>query len=181
MPASAKISFSTLLQRPEEKVTWTFLVLPRRASAALPTRGQVSVEGRINGADFHATLDPDGQKSHWLKVTRKLREAAGAEAGDEVRVEISPAARDAEPIVPPDLRKALAAATPNARETWKAITPAARRDWIFWITTARQAETRARRIANACDMLAKGKRRVCCFDRSGYYSKGLSAPKAAAG
>jgi hypothetical protein len=59
--------------------------------------------------------------------------------------------------------------------------PAARRDWIFWISTAKQAETRVRRIANACDMLAKGKRRVCCFDRSGYYSKGLSAPTAAAG
>jgi hypothetical protein len=24
-----------------------------------------------------------------------------------------------------------------------------------------------------------GKRRVCCFDRSGFYSKSLSAPKAA--
>ena len=25
-------------------------------------------------------------------------------------------------------------------------------------------------------MLAAGKRRVCCFDRSGFYSKSLSAP-----
>lgn len=27
---------------------------------------------------------------------------------------------------------------------------------------------------------ALGKRRVCCFDRSGFYDKSLSAPKAAA-
>jgi hypothetical protein len=37
----------------------------------------------------------------------------------------------------------------------------------------------ARRIKNACSMLAAGKRRVCCFDRSGFYSKSLSAPKSA--
>jgi hypothetical protein len=28
-------------------------------------------------------------------------------------------------------------------------------------------------------MLASGKRRACCFDRSGIYSKAFSAPKAA--
>ena len=78
-----------------------------------------------------------------------------------------------------DLRKALATATPKARALWSDITPNARRDWIHWITSPKQAETRARRIKNACSMLDAGKRRVCCFDRSGFYSKSLSAPKAA--
>ena len=124
-------------------------------------------------------LEPDGQKSHWLKVDRKLREAAGADAGDIVTLEIAPAAKDPEPTVPADLRKALAAAAPKARALWSDITPNARRDWIHWITSAKQPETRARRIKNACSMLAAGKRRVCCFDRSGFYDKSLSAPKAA--
>jgi len=180
MPNSPKIRFSAKLQRPAEKGTWTFLVLPAGASSKLPTRGQVPVLGSINGAAFESTLDPDGEKSHWMKVSKKLRESAGAEAGDVVRLEIAVAPEDAEPKVPADLRKALAAA-PRAKSTWTDITPAARRDWIFWITSAKQAETRVRRVSNACDMLAKGKRRVCCFDRSGYYSKSLSAPKAASG
>ena len=47
------------------------------------------------------------------------------------------------------------------------------------LITAKQAETRAKRIRGACDMLAKGKRRVCCFDRSGFYSKQFSAPQVA--
>jgi uncharacterized protein YdeI (YjbR/CyaY-like superfamily) len=76
------------------------------------------------------------------------------------------------------LRKALAAA-PKAKASWSDITPVARRDWILWITSAKRPETRARRVANACDMLASGKRRVCCFDRSGFYSKDFCAPKAA--
>jgi hypothetical protein len=137
-----------------------------------------AVEGSINGFPFQATLEPDGQKSHWLKVDRKMREAAGASAGDVVTLEIAPAAKEPEARVPADLRKALAVA-PKARASWSDITPIARRDWIHWISSAKRPETRARRIENACSMLASGKRRVCCFDRSGFYSKSLSPPKAA--
>jgi len=177
---ASKICFQAKLSRPAEMKggNWTFLILPKSASAKLPSRSRTAVEGTINGVSFQATLEPDGQKSHWLKVTRKMAEAAEAQAGDVVTLEIAPAAEEPEPKVPADLRKALAAA-PKARSLWSTITPVARRDWIHWITSAKQPETRVRRVANACSMLAGGKRRVCCFDRSGFYSKSMSAPKAA--
>jgi hypothetical protein len=177
-----KIRFKAKLFRPAESTktgSWTFLVLPKNASAKLPSRGMTAIEGTINGVPFQATLEPDGQRSHWLKVDRKLGEAAGAHGGDVVTLEIAPTAEEPEPDVPTDLRKALAVAAPKARALWSDITPIARRDWIHWIISAKQPETRARRIKNACSMLAAGKRRVCCFDRSGFYGKSLSAPKAA--
>jgi len=177
----SKISFKAKLLRPAEAAkgsSWAFLVLPGNASAKLPTRGRTTVEGTINGCPFRATLEPDGQKSHWLKVKKRMRAAAGAEVGDVVSLEIMPLEEEPEPQVPSDLRKALATA-PKARALWSDITPVARRDWIHWITSAKQSETRARRVENACDMLAAGKRRVCCFDQSGFYSKSFCAPKAA--
>lgn len=186
--AASRIRFSATLFRPAATAKavsggWTFLTLPKEASAKLPSRGMVSVEGTINGSPFRATLEPDGQGGHWLKVDRKMREAAGAGvggAGDVVTLDIAPVAphEEPEPRVPAELRKALAAAPPKAREVWSDITPAARRDFIHWIVSAKQAETRARRIETACDMLAKGKRRPCCFDRSGMYDKSLSCPVA---
>lgn len=175
----SKIRFSAKLLRPATPAkadSWTFLVLPKNASAKLPSRGMTPIEGTINGFPFRATLEPDGQKSHWLKVNRKMREAVGANPGDVVTLEIAPA--EEEHKVPADLRKALTAA-PKARALWSDITPNARRDWIHWIVSAKQPETRARRVDNACKMLAGGKRRVCCFDRSGFYSKSFSSPKAA--
>src|SRR5688572_29117241 len=178
---ASKMRFTAKLLRPASPAktdSWTFLSLPKNASAKLPSRGMTAVEGTINGVPFQATLEPDGQKSHWLKVDRKMREAAGADAGDIVTLEIAPVGEEPEPKLPADLRKALAAA-PQARALWLDITPMARRDWIHWITSAKRPETRARRVDNACSMLAAGKRRVCCFDRSGFYSKSLSAPKAA--
>ena len=64
--------------------------------------------------------------------------------------------------LPTDLRKALAA-TPKAKDRWSDLTPIARRDFISWIDSAKQPETRRRRIEKACSMLVAGKRRPCCY------------------
>ena len=179
--AAASIRFSAALLRPkatEKPLSWTFLILPQAASAKLPSRGQTTVVGTINGSPLQATLEPDGKGGHWLKLDRTVSEAVGAEAGDVVTLEVAPVAVEPEPMVPADLRKALATAPPKAREAWSDITPAARRDFIHWIVSGKRAETRALRIDKACDMLAKDKRRPCCFDRSGMYDKSLSCPVA---
>ena len=177
----SKIRFNAKLRRPAvngKRDGWTFLILPKNASAKLPTRGRTTVEGTINDHPFQATLEPDGQKSHWLKVSRKIREAAAAKVGDVLPLVITSVGEEPEAKVPADFRKALSAA-PKARALWVDITPIARRDWIHWITSAKKPETRARRIKNACEMLAGGKRRVCCFDQSGVYSQSFSAPEEA--
>jgi len=163
--ANSTIRFSAKLFRPKatEKIgSWT-LTLPKNASAKLPSLGMTMVEGTINGFPFRAALEPNGKGSHWLRVNKTMRDAAGADALDTVTVEIARAGEEPEIRVPMDLRKALAAA-PLAQVGWEDITPMARRrDWIFSISSAKQPETRRRRIEKACDMLASGKRRLCCF------------------
>lgn len=64
--------------------------------------------------------------------------------------------------VPEDMKRELWG-NKKAMEMWEDITPIARRDWVHWVITAKLKETRKKRIANACSMLASGKRRVCCF------------------
>lgn len=64
--------------------------------------------------------------------------------------------------LPADLRKVFATA-PQAKAQWSDLTPLARRDFIMWIDSARQAETRKRRIESIPSRLASGKRRPCCF------------------
>lgn len=157
---------------------WCFLVLPRAVSDTLPRRGRTSVSGTIDGVAFTATLEPDGQLSHWLKVDEALRVAAGATAGATVTVCLAALDPEPEPALPADLRAALDSA-PAALATWNATTTIARLDWIHWIESARQAATRVKRVNDACAMLGAGKKRVCCFDQSGYYSKSLRAPRAA--
>ncbi|KJE93297.1 hypothetical protein CAOG_04103 [Capsaspora owczarzaki ATCC 30864] len=178
------VSFRAPLRRPannpSQSEPWWFVVLPTESSASLPRRGRTTVTGTINGrAPFQATLEPDGQLSHWLKLNDELRRAAGAEEGDTVAVELRPVETEPEPQIPDDLAAALAAAPQAARDAWNQTTTIARVDWIHWMTSAKQPRTRTKRVADACDKLASGKKRVCCFDPSGHYSKAFCAPEAA--
>jgi Bacteriocin-protection, YdeI or OmpD-Associated/Domain of unknown function (DUF1905) len=160
--STIRFSAKLFLSKANERTgSWT-LTLPKIASAKLPSRGRTMVEGTINAFPFRAALEPNGKGSHRLAVSKTMRDAAGADAVDTVMVEITRAGEEPEIRVPMDLRRALAAA-PLAQAGWEDITPMARRDWIFSISSAKQPETRRRRIEKACDMLASGKRRLCCF------------------
>ncbi len=177
---SHKSRFRARLLRPKqpgEVAGWAFIVLPLQASATLPRRGRTTVAVTMDGHGFEALLEPDGHKSHWMRIDERDLACAGAMIGREAQFEISALQQEPEPAMPSDLAEALAAA-PEALATWEATTTVARIDWVHWIVSAKQSRTRTKRIGDACEMLASGKKRVCCFDPSGFYSKAFSAPQA---
>src|SRR5947207_10580204 len=92
-----------------------------------------------------------------------------------------PAGKEPGAKVPTDLRRALAAAA-KAKAQWNDLTPIARRDFISWIDSAKQLETRKRRIERACSMLAAGKRRPCCYSMVSFnlYTALAATPRAKA-
>lgn len=91
-------------------------------------------------------------------------EAALKEAAQ--RVATSGTARQPSPKKPPkaeipmpaDFAAALAA-NPPAKATLDGFAPGQRREYLEWITTAKQAATREKRIAQAVEWLAEGKKR----------------------
>jgi len=60
---------------------------------------------------------------------------------------------------PADLAKALTASA-KATATWQACTDAMRRDFVLWIESAKQAQTRGRRIEQTLGKLAAGKKKM---------------------
>lgn len=154
------ISFEAKLDGPDEVLT-----LPKSASDKLPSRGMTIVEGTINNLRFRAVLQPNGQGSHWFKVDKTMRQAAGIGVGDTVTLEIESAKVWPEPKVPADLKKALAA-DPRANALWMDITPMARWDWLNWMGSVKLPKTLRERPEKLCLMLKAGKRRPCCFNRS---------------
>jgi uncharacterized protein YdeI (YjbR/CyaY-like superfamily) len=59
---------------------------------------------------------------------------------------------------PEDLSAALAG-NPAARATFDGFPPSCRREYVEWIVEAKRPETRARRLAQAVEWMAEGKRR----------------------
>lgn len=85
------------------------------------------------------------------------RAMAFNEAGAKHPAPRTPAARPL-PATPDDLAAALAG-HPAARACFEAFPPSCKREYIEWIVEAKRAETRARRLAQAVEWMAEGKRR----------------------
>lgn len=70
----------------------------------------------------------------------------------------------AEIAMPEDFAAALDA-MPAARETYEGFTPAQQRDYLEWITEAKAAATREKRMAQAVEWLAEGKKRNWKYEK----------------
>ena len=160
--------------------TWTILRLPESASAKRPSRGQVMVEGTINGFKFRSPLEPDGRWSHWLRLDKDLARATKTAAGDMVEVAVRPIKEWPEPEIPPDLKKVLAV-HPKAHDLWQRITPMARWEWMRWVRSTNRQETREWRLEVACSSssLPSGARLKACsliLSRLGHFAASPSSP-----
>lgn len=134
--------------------------LPEDASGRLPSRGQVAVDGTLDGQSFRTVLEPDGERGHWFRLPPECS------ARETVEVEFDVAPAWPEPEVPADLAAALRNAPADIRQTWDDITPMARWEWVRWVNATANPATRQRRVEVSISKMANGKRRPCCFDLS---------------
>src|ERR1700681_2222509 len=153
---------------------WIVLRLPEKASGKLPSRGQVAVQGTINGHRFQTVLEPDGYFGHWMRIDGKLQQTAALRAGDTVTLEIESLKDWPEPNVPQDLETALATAPQKIQDLWNDITPMARWEWVRWVSATQNADTRKRRVEVSISKMKSGKRRPCCFNLAGCTDPNLS-------
>lgn len=151
-----------LFQHPKTETNLqTLLEVPEWVSEQFPTHGSTKVEGTINGHPFRAALEPGTSGSHWLRVNKAMLKGALADAGDTVKLAIL--GPEPEPSVPDDLRVALATSH-EAKTLWDDLTSMGRLDWVRWIESAKQPETRSRRVSRTVEQLSSGKRRACCVN-----------------
>jgi hypothetical protein len=153
---------------------WTVLRLPEKASEKLPSRGQVAVQGTINGHPFQSVLEPDGNFGHWMKIDGELQRTAALGPGDTATLEIESLKDWPEPSVPQDLETALRAAPPKIQDLWKGITPMARWEWVRWVNATQNPDTRKRRVEVSISKMKSGTRRPCCFNLAACTDPNLS-------
>lgn len=72
--------------------------------------------------------------------------------------------------LPDDLKKALSV-DKKTLALWEDITSLARNEFICWVLSAKQLETRKRRIRRTCEELRDGMRRPCCWPGCPHRSK----------
>lgn len=100
-----------------------------------------------------ADLPPEAELAAKVKDAARRVAASGTALKPRTRKPPKP-----EIPMPGDFAAALDGA-PRARATLERFAPGQRREYLEWITEAKQPATRAKRIAQAVEWLAEGKRR----------------------
>jgi len=134
--------------------TATGLRVPPEIVEALGSSKRPKVTITINGYQYRTTLAVMGGE-FLVPLAADHREAAGVSAGDEVDVTISLDTAPREVEVPDDLEAALAADL-VAKEAFERLSYSHKRQHVLAIEGAKQADTRARRVARAVAMLREG-------------------------
>jgi hypothetical protein len=115
------------------------------------------VQATINGYTWAGRVSRMGGE-FLLGMRREVREAARAEAGDEVTVTIALDEAPREVEVPPALAQALEGDA-SAKASFDALAFTHRKEFAQWIAEAKKDETRERRVAQALQMLREGRTR----------------------
>ncbi len=113
------------------------------------------VRVRLEGTEFGTSIAPISGR-FMLGVSAERREASGVVAGQTYNIEIELDTSPRKVDVPEDFAAALAA-KPAAEEFFASLSYSNQSWHVLQITGAKQAETRARRIANSVAKLAQGK------------------------
>ncbi len=106
-----------------------------------------------------ADLPPDETLTAQLRAVAARIETSGSALPKKTKT----APRAAMPV-PEDFAVALRQSI-AAQATWDGFPPSARREYLEWIMTAKQAATRERRIAQAVDWIAEGKKRNWKYEK----------------
>lgn len=136
-----------------------YVVVPPKPAEAAGLVYGMRVRGTLAGTDYRSSLMKYSGVFH-LGVHKATLATAGVGIGAIVEITIE---HDDQPLptdtVPPDLKKALAA-NKAAQRGFEAQSPAHKREHVKFILEAKQADTRARRIAKTVETLAKVKPRT---------------------
>jgi catechol 2,3-dioxygenase-like lactoylglutathione lyase family enzyme len=115
------------------------------------------VVASINGYQWRTTVTR--MKGEFLVgLNREVRDGAGVEAGDTVALALALDKAPREVEVPEALVQALNA-EPEARAAFEALAFSHRKEFARWIAEATREETRARRVAQAVEMILGGQTR----------------------
>ena len=124
--------------------------LPRAAADALE---------RIGRIESVKELPPEGVLVQIVKKAATINEAG-------LKVPMAPRAKKPPVRMPPDLKAALSKSS-KAATRFEAMSPSHKREYVEWITEAKGADTRARRVAQTVEWVAEGKGRNWKYERRG--------------
>lgn len=136
-----------------EDIDGAYIEFPYEVEKEFGTKGRVKVLATFDGYEYQGSLANMGHTCHILGITQKIRKEIGKQPGDTVHIVLKKdeAPRVAE--IPEDLIKLLED-NQEAKSFFETLSYTNKKEYVQWITSAKKAETREKRLIKALEMLS---------------------------
>lgn len=146
-------TFEAVLERTQDRLQWVIMRVPFDAARLWGKRGQLRVQGEINGFSFRSTLFPNGKGGHFMIVNKKMQSGGRTAPGLTAKFRLAPDATPRQPVPPAtelllELKRSRRLLTfyESLPNSWK-------NDLARWIAQSKQEATRKRRASQLAERL----------------------------
>lgn len=133
-----------------------YVVFPYDTEKEFGTKGKVPVNATIDSVPVRGGLFTMGKPYHMLGVPKSIREQIGKAPGDVIKIVLWKDEAPREVEVPAEFKALMRKA--GVLPFFEGLSFTHRKEFCRWITEAKKAETRARRLEKAIEMLNRGVR-----------------------
>ena len=155
MPAakSAIRKFEAVLERMEGNLGWVIVRIPLDLAKLWGKRGQIRVNGEINGFSFSSTLFPNGKGGHFLLVNKKMQKGGKTAAGLSAKFCLEPDTAPREEVPPPKELLRELGQSKRLLKFYESMNRSARH-WIAkWTSEPKNEDARKRRSQQIAERL----------------------------
>lgn len=138
--------FEAIIQKHEEKDA-TYIEIPFDVEKEFNAK-RVKVKAKFDGFEYRGSIVKMGLPCYMIGLTKEVRKNIGKEAGDTIFVEIEKDEEVREVELPDDFKNELEK-NEKALEFYNSLPYYGKHKYFQWITSAKKAETREKRIYEA--------------------------------
>ena len=128
-----------------------FVEVPFDVEAAFGSK-RPKVKALIEGVPYRGTLVRMGSENHILIILKSIREQVGKTFGDEIKVSVEADVEERVAAVPAELKRVFKS-DKEAKSAFEKLSYSHQKEYVKWIEEAKKAETRARRVEQAIQLL----------------------------
>lgn len=142
--------FEAIIQKHPEKDA-TYIEIPLDVEKEFGAK-RVKVKVNFDGVEYRGSIVKMGLPCYMIGMTKAIRNQIGKEAGDSVFVEVEKDEEIREVELPEDFKEELNK-NEDALKFYESLSYSGKRKYFQWITSAKKAETREKRIIEAIGKL----------------------------
>ena len=134
------------------RLQWVIAPIPFDVSQVWGVRGQLRVNGEMNGFAFHGCLFPTGDGRHFLLVNKRLQAGGKVTAGGRAKFRMEPDAEKRVVTMPVELERALL----EDGRLWRwydGLNPSMRNEVAKWVGGVQSEAARLRRAEQMAERL----------------------------